>query len=185
MKYMREIDDNVMIQYIILFTLAKVNRHVTYKQITGLILDNCNIEFSNFQLALTNLVETEHVRSFSPDEFTTVYELLPKGVEADGFFEKNIPIYIRDQIEEAIPPFFNEEEEKRSVRSELVPVTRNEYAIKCGIYDRSVPLLEMTVYAGSRKDANKMLKYFNENTEMIYKDIIDKVTDGGKVFSED
>ena len=184
MKYTREIDDIVMIQYIILFTMAKADRHITHNQLTGLILDNCNIEFTNFQIAVTNLIKTEHIRSFSVDEFTTVYELLPKGRDANKFFERDIPIYIREPIEEAIPPFFNEEEKKRSVRSELMPINRKEYSVKCGIYDREVPLLEMTVYAGTRENANKMLKYYNENTEKIYRAVVDIMTDGGKIWDE-
>lgn len=182
MKYEREIDDIVMIQYIILFTLAKADRHVTHKQLTGLILDNCNIEFANFQIALMNLIETEHIRSFSLDELTTVYELLQKGTNANKFFERDIPIYIREPLTEAIPRFFGEEEKRRSVKAELMPVNRNEFAVKCGVYDRNVPLLEMTVYSGTREDANKMLKHFNENTEKIYGEIIGIMTDGGKIW---
>ena len=182
MKYTREIEDNVMIQYIILFTLAKADRHVTYKQLTGLILDNCNIEFSNFQIALTNLIDTGHIRSFFIDDITTVYELLQKGKEANKFFEKNIPVYIREPIEEAILPFFNEEAKKKSVRAELLPINRQEFSVKCGVYDRDTPLLEMTVYAGTRDDANKMLKYFNENTEKIYKAVVAVMTNDGKIL---
>lgn len=182
MKYTREIEDVVMIQYIILFTLAKADRHVTHKQLTGLILENCNIEFANFQIALTNLINTGHVRSFSIDELTTVYELLPKGREAHKFFERDIPIYIREPIADAIPPFFNEEEKRKSVKAELMPLSRTEFSVKCGIYDREAPLLEMTVYAGTREDANKMLKYYNENTEKIYQKVIDIMTDGGKIW---
>ena len=173
MPYTREIDSHITIQYIILFTLAKVDRHVTYKQLTSLILDNLNIEFTNFQLALSNLEAIGHVRSFVHDELTTFYELLPAGKQANGFFEKEIPIYIREQVEEAIEPFFREEAEKNSIRTELMPINPREFCAKCGVYDRNTPLLEMTVYAGSREDANNMMKRFNENAQDIYTKIMD------------
>lgn len=176
MQYTREIDNDVLIQYIILFTLAKADRHVTYKQLTGLIFENCNIEFSNFQIALTNLEETGHIRSFSLDELTTVYELLPKGREANKFFENNVPIYIREPIAEAILPYFNEEAKKRSVRAVLLPINRREFAARCGIYDGETPLLDMNIYAGTREDANKMIKRFRENPEEIYKAVLDAMT---------
>lgn len=168
MSYTREIDNTVLIQYMILFTLKKADRHVTYKQLATLILDNFNIEFTNFQLALSNLEETEHIRGFSVDELTTVYELLPKGIEANNFFQKDIPIYIREPIENAIPPFFKEEEEKRSIRSELIPINRKEFSVKCGIYDKNTPLFEFILYSGTREDANKMLKKFRDNPEKFY-----------------
>lgn len=175
MKYTREIDNSVMIQYIILFTLATADRHVTYRQLSELIFNNCNIEFSNFQIALSNLEETGHIRRFSLDELTTVYELLPKGKEANKFFCGNIPIYIKEPIAEAVPIFFNEEAKKRSVRTELLPINRHEFAAKCGIYDNEVPLLDITVYAGTREDANNVMKNFRDNTEEIYKSIIKSI----------
>ena len=47
--YMREVDDPIIIQYIILFTLAKADRRITHSQLTCLTLDRCNINFANFQ----------------------------------------------------------------------------------------------------------------------------------------
>lgn len=177
MKYTREIDNDVLIQYIILFTLAEADRHVTYKQLSGLIFENCNIEFSNFQMALTNLEETGHIRSFAIDELTTVYELLPKGKSANEFFKSNIPVYIREPITNAIAPYFNEEEKKRSVRASLLPLNRREYAAECGIYDNDTPLLAMTIYAGTREEANKMLKKFRDNPEAIYRKVMEMMTE--------
>ena len=106
--YMREVDDPVTIQYIILFTLKKANRKVTHSQLTCLTLDKCNINFANFQIALDNLVQIEYVRILpnSFDEKMPIYELTEKGKEANTFFEHQIPIYIREQIEEHIQPFF-------------------------------------------------------------------------------
>lgn len=173
MSYNREINNRTMIQYIILYTLAEANRHVTFKQLSSLILDNLNIEFTDFRISLSNLEETEHIRSFAIDELTMVYELLPKGAEANEFFKKNIPIYIREPISEAISPFFNEEEKKQSIRTELIPLNHTEFAAKCGIYDRNTPLLELTVYAGSRNAANDIMKRFSENTDSIYEQIIE------------
>ena len=180
MSYKREIDNTTMIQYIILYTLAKADRHVTFKQLSALILDNLNIEFANFRLSLSNLEETEHIRSFELDELTTVYELLPKGEEANKFFEKSIPIYIREPIAEAIPLFFNEEEKRQSVKTVLMPINSREFAAKCGVYDRDTPLLELTIYAGGRDSANDIMKRFRDNTDSIYEKIVDIMTGSGE-----
>ena len=55
MLYKREITDHISIQYIILFTMAKAARIVTHNQLTSLVLDNCNIKFTEFRIALDNL----------------------------------------------------------------------------------------------------------------------------------
>ena len=58
-----------------------------------------------------------------------------------------------------------------------MPINKNEFAAKCGVYDRNTALLEMTVYAGSREDANNMMKRFNENAQDIYMKIMNIMTD--------
>ena len=41
MLYQKEIDDSVLIQFIILYTLSKVDDAVPYNELLNLVLDNC------------------------------------------------------------------------------------------------------------------------------------------------
>ncbi len=168
--YMREIDDPVTIQYIILFTLAKADRRITHSQLTCLTLDRCNINFTNFQIALDNLVSIGYIEKFAGalDENMPVYSLTEKGIEANGFFEKSIPVYIREQISEHIKPFFEAESLKKSVKAELVQVSDREYCADLGLFDSNSSLLELTVYGGDRKTAAAMVRNFKKNHEKIY-----------------
>ncbi|MBQ6557779.1 MAG: DUF4364 family protein, partial [Clostridia bacterium] len=75
MLYQREIDDSVLIQYIILFTLSKVDNAVPYNELINLVLDNCNINYGDFQVALTNLVKTDHVSTYLEGERNQKYEI--------------------------------------------------------------------------------------------------------------
>ena len=168
--YMREVDDPVMIQYIILFTLSKAARRVTHSQLTCLTLDNCNINFANFQIALDNLVQIEYVRKLPNgyDEKMPIYELTEKGVQANGFFEHSIPVYIRDQIAEHIDPFFEQEQLKRSVKAKLVEINKREFGVECALYDSASPLMELTFYAGTREIAAQMIRNFKANPDEVY-----------------
>lgn len=175
MKYKREIYDQITIQYIILFTLAKADRTVTHDQLTSLVLDNCNIRFTEFRIAVDNLEKIGHIRIFSPDGKETYCELLPAGLEASGFFSKKIPIYIREPIEAYIPVFFKEEAIKRSVRAELLPLNEREYMADFGIFDGKTPLMKLSVYAGTRKYAAGMIREFKKNPQRIYETIIELI----------
>lgn len=168
MEYNREITDMVMIQYIILFTMAKADRIMTHSQLSDLILENCNINYADFLIALDNLCQIECVRTF--DSGGTQYcELLAKGVESNGFFCGSIPIYIKEPIEKSIAPFFKEEELKKSIRAKLVPINEREYLAECGIYEANTPLMQLSVYAGSRKMAADMLRKFKSDPEGFYR----------------
>lgn len=172
--YMREVDDPVTIQYIILFTLTKAARKVTHSQLTCLTLDRCNINFANFQIALDNLVQIGYVQVLpnNIEENMPIYALTPKGVEANGFFERQIPIYIREQIEEHIQPFFEEEKLKKSVRAKLVPLNDKEYIVEVAIYESISPLMEVSFYAGPRETAAAMIRNFKANPEKVYREIL-------------
>lgn len=175
--YMREVDDPVTIQYIILFTLKKADKRVTHSQLTCLTLDRCNINFANFQIALDNLVQIEYVRILpnALDEKMPIYELTDKGKEANSFFENQIPIYIREQIEEHIAPFFEEEKLKKSVKAQLVPINDKEYNVKLALYESISPLMELSFYAGSRKTAAAIIRNFKSNPEKVYNEILTSI----------
>ncbi len=175
MEYNREITDMVMIQYIILFAMTKANRTMTHSQLTTLVLDNCNINFSDFCIALDNLSELEFIRIFTSRD-TQFCELLPKGTETSAFFEKSIPIYIREPLLQSIPPFFHDEEIKKSVRAELVPLNEKEYLAECGIFEGNTPLMQFSIYAGSREVAVDMLRNFKSDPEAFYKLIMDTLS---------
>jgi len=175
--YMREVDDPVTIQYIILFTLENAKRKVTHSQLTCLTLDRCNINFANFQIALDNLVQIGYVQVLpnSVDEKMPIYDLTEKGREANSFFEKQIPVYIREQISEHIEPFFQKEKLKKSVRAQLVPLNEKEYNVELGLYESISPLMELSFYAGDRKTAAAIIRNFKANSEKIYGEILTSI----------
>ena len=176
--YMREVDDPVVIQYIILFTLAKAGRTVTHSQLTCLTLDRCNINFANFEIALDNLVNIGYITKEESEieENMPLYSLSEKGIEANGFFETSIPIYIRDQISEYIVPFFEQEKLKKSVKAKLVQVSENEFCAECGIYDSQSALMELSFY-GDRKTSAAMVRNFKKNPEKIYTAVMEMLLD--------
>ena len=172
MEYTREIDDPVMIQYIILFTLATAKQYVTHNQLTTIVLEHCNINFGSFQIALDNLEKIGHVRLFRPDEKTMICELLPAGQEANEFFSHNIPIYIREPIANFIRPFFRAEELKKSVQAEIMPLSEKEFSVSCKVMDGLTPLMDLNFFAGSREMAAKMVRNFRKDPEKVYKQVL-------------
>lgn len=186
MIYKRQVDNPEIIQYIILFVLTRAERPVTHDQLTEIILENVNINFGDFRIALDNLETIGMVRVFVPDKKTTYCEILPKGIESNGFFYKEIPIYIREPLEEYMEGFFRREEERQSVRGELMPINTREFMAEMSIYEGKTPLMKLDLYAGTREYALQMIKRFKENPENIYKAIMNMIAnfeiekDGGE-----
>lgn len=177
MFYKREIDDFGMIQYIILYTMAEVKKAVSYPILINLVLENCNITYTDFQIALSHLVDTGYIRNFECDNMP-MYEIEEKGTEVNSLLYKKIPIYIREPISKAILPLFKHEAEKNRIKSTVTPVRGNEFCAECGIYDDDhTPLLELSFYAGTRKEASKLAENFSKNHEFIYGEILKLLTE--------
>lgn len=178
MLYQREIDDSVLIQFIILYTLAKVKKAIGYDTLLNLIMENCNVNYAEFQIALDNLLETKHIQTFFGEKKRPMFEILQKGIDANDFFQSNIPIYIREPIKESIKPILREENEKKRVRARIVPVTKGQFSAQCTLTDDdNIPLMDLSFYAGTRKEASKIAERFHSHPDEIYRRIMEILTE--------
>ena len=174
MLYQKEIDDSVLIQFIILYTLSKADSAIAYNELLNLVLDNCNINYNDFQVALDNLVTTGHARAFLEGEHSQKYEITQKGTNAGDFFTSNIPVYIREPIDKSIKELFIEERRENAVRANITPVRRDEYKTDCELYDDdNTQLMSLSLYAGSRGEAERMARIFKEHSDVIYEKILE------------
>lgn len=174
MLYQKEIDDSVLIQFIILYTLSKVDSAVPYNELLNLILDNCNINYNDFQVALDNLITTNHIHAFLESEHIQKYEITEKGMNASDFFTTNIPIYIREPIDESIKNLFIEERRRNAVRGYMIPVRKDEYGVDCQLYDDyNTQLMGLTLYVGSREEAERMCEFFRNHSDVVYGKILE------------
>ncbi len=174
MLYQKEIEDSVLIQFIILYTLSKSDGAVAYNELLSLVLDNCNINYNDFQVALDNLVSTNHARAFLEGAHNQKYEITQKGMNVGDFFTSNIPVYIREPIDRSVKELFISERRKNSVRSDITPVRGKEYRTDCGLYDDDgTQLINLSLYAGSRAEAERMARLFRDKSDIIYEKILD------------
>ena len=134
MLYQREINDPVLIQFIILYTLNQAKDYVPYNNLINLVLDNCNINFQDFQVALDNLEHTHHVKTFLESEHNEKYKITKKGMNASDLYTPNIPVYIKEPIDNSINELFNTEKVRNSVRSKITRIRKNEYSVECELY---------------------------------------------------
>ena len=173
MLYQREIDDSVLIQFIILFTLTKADEDLAYSDLVNLVLENCNINFTDFQLALDNLLVTKHIRQYILAGNIQKFAPTDKGAAAVEFFTSHIPIYIREPILDSIKEMYIEKRRKNAVKGDIIPVRRNEYAAECHLYDDDkTELMGLTLYAGSRAEEERIAVYFKEHYGEVYEAIV-------------
>ena len=169
MLYQREINDPVLIQFIILYTLNQAKDYVPYNNLINLVLDNCNINFQDFQVALDNLEHTHHVKAFLESEHNKKYKITKK-----------------EPIDNSINELLNTEKVRNSVRSKITRIRKNEYSVECELYDDDdTNLLKLSLYAGSREEAERMAVYFKNEPNIVYETILTAFNEELHHISED
>ncbi|MDD6484661.1 MAG: DUF4364 family protein [Clostridiales bacterium] len=186
MLYQKEIDDSVLIQFIILYTLLHVDEPVRYKDLVSLVLENCNINFNDFQISLDNLIQTGHVRIFNEGPDVKKYEITPKGIGIEDFLRTMVPIYIKEPIDESIKQLYIDKRRAEAVKANITPLRKNEYTADFELLDEDrIMLMNMSLYAGSRGEAEKLAKYFKAHAGEIYEKIIEIFAPADKEFPDD
>lgn len=177
MDYEKEIDDYVLIQYIIIYVLASVDKPLSYDVLINIITEKADINYIEFQLALDNLECTDFV-CVTDDDGRSVYSVTEKGKTASKLFENDIPVYIREPIRNSITPNIERDRKKRLVRTKIRSVDDSMHYADCSVYDDDDTLLmKLSVFSPTREEAVNIAKRFKENPDSVYAKIISALAD--------
>ena len=181
MLYNKEIDNTTLIQFIILYALNKANELVAYGDLLNLVLENCNIRYTDFQLSLDNLVSTKHAEGLITGKNIQKFRITDKGRNLMDIVKTRIPIYLREPIEEAVKKLLHDERLRNAVRGKISAISPDEYTAECELYDGdNTRLIAISLYAGTRDQAEQTVRYFKENSETIYARVIEAFSPDAK-----
>ena len=172
--YNREIEDELMIQFIIMYALNGADEPMPYADMLTVIQGNCEISFTDLQLGLDNLVNTGHVSQRKITDMVYVYDLTQKGRYVIEFFYNHIPLIIREPIDKSIKELYIEKRRKEAVRAGIDPINQKEFNVECNLYDDDkLPIMSLRLYAGTRDEAERMAEYFKANSAKVYGGILE------------
>ncbi len=167
--YTREIEDELMIQFIVMYAMKGADEPLAYADLLSIVQDNCEISFTDLQLGLDNLVQTGHVSAKKITDILSVYDLTQKGRYVIEFFYTQIPLIIREPIDNSIKNLYLEKRRSEAVRAGIDPINENEFNAECNLYDDDkLPIMSLRLYAGSRDEAERIAEYFKNNSAEVY-----------------
>ena len=175
--YDREIDDELMIQFIILYALSHADEDLAYADLLNIVQGNCEISFTDLQLGLDNLIKTGHASVRRVSDILSVYSITEKGSYVIDFFYKQIPLIIREPIDKSIKEMYIDKRRREAVKAAAVPINEKEYYTECELRDDDRALmLSLRLYAGERDDAESFAKAFRTRSGEIYEEILNLFT---------
>ena len=181
MLYNSEIEDELMIQFIILYALSHADEEIAYSDLLNIVQGNCEISFTDLQLGLDNLVKTGHAAVRRISDILSVYNITEKGSYVIEFFYKQIPLIIREPIDRSIKELYINKRREEAVKASAIPINENEYYTECELRDDDrALLLSLRLYAGTREEAERFAGYFKKSSAEIYNGILTMFADGEK-----
>lgn len=172
--YNNEIEDELMIQFIIMYALHCADDPLSYTDLLNIVQGNCEINFTDLQLGLDNLIQTGHVSSRKITDILYIYDITQKGEYVIDFFSKQIPLIIREPIAKAIKDLFLEKRRSEAVKAYITPINIEEFNTECELYnDDRTMIMQLKLYVGTREQAEDFAEVFKNNSEEVYSKILD------------
>jgi len=162
----------VMEKTVILYTLYKFNLSMTSEHLYIVFIENDILDYFTYMERLMVLVEDKFASTISI-EGENRYGITEKGREFVEMSLKEIPYKIKRKINAAVVQILEGYSKLTDVRATTSAINENRFVVKCGVYERNVPLMEVNITSGSRKHVEKLAKTFRTKNEEIYKKVFE------------
>lgn len=163
--------DPLDVKLIILFIIKNYKMPVDNGKITDIFMSHAFVDYFSMQTYLDQMVENGLVNIY-PEDGVRTYVLTEAGEEAFSAFKERIPLSVREGILLSIKTYKQKQIKNMEVTATYKPVNELDYAIECALYEQGVPLLTLTVNAGSLELAKSGCEKFKKNPQKIYSELL-------------
>ncbi len=169
MNYLKE--DFTVTKLTLLYLLSNVNLPLSISQITQVIIEKGYTDYFSLRQYLTEL-ENAHFINISKKKNISYYEVTKRGQETLGFFMSRIPDYIKEELDEYISTNWKSIKSELEVTSDYFPVNGNQYLVNIKAVENNIPLIDLKVAVGSKKQAIELCNNWANNAPEIYGQVL-------------
>lgn len=166
--------NDVQIRLAILYTLKCFKVSMTEGDLQSALVWNEILDYFTMMDFLLDMEKIGLVTTVTIEGYLR-YDITKKGHETLDMFKEQIPFSIRDKIYTLAEKHLSHLERGREIVADVVPIDERKYLAKCGIYEFGMPLMELSIFAGTRKHAEEIAKKFEEESASLYKTILEKI----------
>ncbi len=99
-----------------------------------------------------------------------------KGKDTNDYFFRRVPGSIRKAVDKRIREIrFEEGVNPNAVLTEIRPVAEGQYEARMTMLESNRPMLEVRLFAGSRAAAMTAAKKMKNQSDQIYRDLVEKI----------
>lgn len=159
---------------LILYILDKILDPITNDNLLRLILSVIDMNYFYFQQFLLDLLEKKFIVCFEKDG-KQVYQITPEGKATLDLTNDIIPGIIKLKVDTSFENELSKTQEEESITAEFTPRDEGNYTVTCKINEKNSCIFEVSVFAGSREEAKKIVDNWKENAYRIYPEILNSL----------
>jgi len=165
-------DKEQLAQYklLILYILNKINKPLNSDELLKLVLTITDMNYFYFQQFLLDLLENKYIINYT-DNSNSMYAITEEGKKALLLMENIIPGILKFKVDSTFKENLSDIQDELSVTAEFIPESENQYYVRCKIIDNNKVLIDVNLFAGSRVQANNIVKNWKKNANKLYPEI--------------
>lgn len=159
---------------LILYILDKLEKPITNDGLLRLVLSVMDMNYFYFQQFLLDLIERNFILCFEQNG-KHVYQITDTGKKTLELTNDIIPGIMKLKVDTTFSDELKETAQEQSITAEFTPRSENDYTVTCKINENSSCIFEISVFAGSREEAKKIVDNWKENAYRIYPEILNSL----------
>lgn len=150
-----------------LYMLKQVNFPLTNAQLTDFFLKHEYASYFTLQQALNELQESGLIRTESTHN-STRYEITAEGEETMGFFGKNIPPAILEDMDLYLKENRFRMRNEVGIVADFYKSTSQEYVVHCEVREGKGTLIDLDITVPEKEQAELMCAQWKNSSQAIY-----------------
>lgn len=147
---------------LILYLMSIIQKPITNDGLYRLVLSIQDMNYFYFQQFLVDLLENKYIVSFDK-EGVEVYEITDNGKNTLALTLDMLPGIVKLKVDKTVKGELIEIQNESAVRAEFIPLSENQFIVKCKIIENNVKIFEIETLASSREQAIRIVKNWEQN----------------------
>lgn len=164
---------------LILYLLSLMDKPINNDSLYRLVLSIQEMNYFYFQQFLLDLKTEDYIIGYDK-EGIEVYEINENGKSTLSLTLDLLPGIIKMKVDTSIKGELREIREESGVKAEFIPLSEDEFIVKCKIIENNITTFEIQTLATSREQAMRIVKNWEENTKEIYPKVIQMLNEEKK-----
>jgi len=171
-------DENSLAQnkLLILYIMNKVNKALNEDELLRIVLSVTDMNYFYLKQFILDLLEMKYIINYEANGIS-LYEVTEDGKNVLELTENIIPGIKKLEVDSKFKENMINIKDEFAVVAEFVPEGKNEYFVTLKIVENNKSLVDITLLAGSREQANLIIDNWKNSAHIIYPKLFKMLVD--------